>query len=318
MEWAVVVRRIVTVIPCGRHLIRKPAVDALVKMRRLDFNEPATQNNGDANNHDAWPWAFIKSIGHVLELNSPQMSNQAPRLSIVIPAKNEALRLPPSIRQIRNIFPDEAWEFIIVIELSVDGTEAAVREAIGGDPRFVVIANPVARGKGYAVKTGMLRARGDLIFFMDADLSVPLGYIPEFLKHAEEADVLVGSRRHPESIIRVHQSFTRELSGRMFNLALRLAGITRLADTQCGFKAFRRDAAQAVFSKLEQDGFGFDVEVLLLASQLGFRSLELPVEWADVKGSKVSFLSGFEALRDAILAARRIKRKYPTHAKSRS
>jgi dolichyl-phosphate beta-glucosyltransferase len=287
-------------------------------MRGLDFNQPATQNNGYANNHDSWPWAFFESIGHVIELNLQAMTNQAPRVSIVIPAKNEAVRLPPSIRQIRNTFPDEAWEFIIVIELSTDGTEQRVREAIGGDSRFVVIANPVARGKGYAVKTGMLQARGDLIFFMDADLSVPLGYIPEFLKHAEAADVLVGSRRHSESIIRVHQSFTRELSGRMFNLALRLAGITRLADTQCGFKAFRRDVAQAVFSKLEQDGFGFDVEVLLLASQLGFRSLELPVEWADVKGTKVSFLSGFEALRDAILAARRIKRKYPTHANSRS
>ena len=253
-----------------------------------------------------------------MDLNPLPMSNQAPRVSIVIPAKNEAVRLPPSIRQIRSTFPDEAWEFIIVIELSADGTEAVVREAIGGDPRFVVIANPVARGKGYAVKTGMLRARGDMVFFMDADLSVPLGYIPEFLNQAGDADVLVGSRRHPSSIIRVHQSFTREFSGRMFNLALRLAGITRLADTQCGFKAFRRDAAQAVFSKLEQDGFGFDVEALLLASQLGFHALELPVEWADVKGSKVSFLSGFEALRDAILAARRIKRKYPSHANSRS
>ncbi len=246
------------------------------------------------------------------------MSNQVPRVSIVIPAKNEAVRLPPSIRQIRSAFPDEAWEFIIVIELSSDGTEAAVREAIDGDPRFLVIANPVARGKGYAVKTGMLRARGDLVFFMDADLSVPLGYVPEFLNHVAEADVLVGSRRHPGSIIRVHQPFTREFSGRIFNLALRVVGITRLADTQCGFKAFRREAAQAVFSRLEQDGFGFDVEALLLAGQLGFRALELPVEWADVKGSKVSILSGFEALRDAILAARRIKRKYPSHANSRS
>lgn len=287
-------------------------------MRGLDFYEPATQNKCDANNHDPWPWTFYESIGHAIELNPPPMSNQVPRVSIVIPAKNEAVRLPPSIRQIRSAFPDEAWEFIIVIELSSDGTEAAVREAIDGDPRFLVIANPVARGKGYAVKTGMLRARGDLVFFMDADLSVPLGYVPEFLNHVAEADVLVGSRRHPGSIIRVHQPFTREFSGRIFNLALRVVGITRLADTQCGFKAFRREAAQAVFSRLEQDGFGFDVEALLLAGQLGFRALELPVEWADVKGSKVSILSGFEALRDAILAARRIKRKYPSHANSRS
>jgi len=143
---------------------------------------------------------------------------------------------------------------------------------------------------------------------MDADLSVPLRYIPEFLHHATSADVLIGSRRHPKSIIRLHQPLLREAAGRIFNYALRLLRITQLTDTQCGFKAFSRAAAQAIFCRVQQDGFGFDVEAILIAQTLGLKLLELPVEWADVKGSKVSPLNGLAALRDAILAARRIRR----------
>lgn len=232
----------------------------------------------------------------------------SPPVSIVIPARNEAQRLPPSIRQIRDLFPTEPWEFIVVVERSTDGTVDAAQEAAGGDPRFDIVANPVARGKGYAVKTGMLRARGDLVFFMDADLSVPLRYIPGFLPHAADADVLIGSRRHPDSIIRIHQPVLREASGRVFNMCLRLLGITPLLDTQCGFKAFTRSAAHAVFSRVEQDGFGFDVEAILIAQSLGLRLLELPVEWADVKGTKVSTLNGLTALRDAVRAAWRVRR----------
>lgn len=242
------------------------------------------------------------------------MSNHAPptspTVSIVIPARNEAVRLPPSIRQIRELFPTEPWEFIVVVERSTDGTVNAAKEAAGDDPRFEIVANPVARGKGYAVKTGMLRARGDLVFFMDADLSVPLRYIPAFLRHTTEADVLIGSRRHPESIIRIHQPLLREAAGRGFNLSLRLLGITPLRDTQCGFKAFTRSAAQAVFSRVEQDGFGFDVEAILVAQAVGLRLLELPVEWADVEGTKVSPLNGLAALRDAVRAAWRVRRNF--------
>jgi glycosyltransferase involved in cell wall biosynthesis len=248
------------------------------------------------------------SSGHGMHAHLP--NDDAPQVSIVIPARNEAVRLPPSIRQIRSTFPDEPWEFIVVVELSTDGTLEAVREAVEDDPRFVIVANPVARGKGYAVKTGMLRARGEQVFFMDADLSVPLRYIPEFLKHATSADVLIGSRRHPDSIIRLHQPLLREAAGRFFNHALRLLGITRLSDTQCGFKAFSRAAAQAIFSRVQQDGFGFDVEAILIAQTMGLTLLELPVEWADVKGSKVSPLNGLAALRDAILAARRVRRDH--------
>jgi dolichyl-phosphate beta-glucosyltransferase len=235
--------------------------------------------------------------------------DQALAVSIVVPAREEAARLPGSIRAMRAEFPEEAWEFVVVVEKSEDGTAALAREAAGGDARFEIVENPVARGKGFAVKTGMLRARGDWIFFMDADLSVPLRFVGRFLEQAEGADVLVGSRRHRESVIPVRQSLARVAAGRLFNMALRGMGITRLRDTQCGFKAFRREAAREVFSRVEQDGFGFDVEALLIAERLGLRLRELPVEWSDVKGTKVSPRNGMAALRDAMLAARRVRRE---------
>jgi len=239
------------------------------------------------------------------------MPDQAPRVSIVIPALNEAARLPASIREIRRVFPDQPWEFLIVIEPGTDNTEAAGREAAGGDERFKFVINAAARGKGYAVKTGMLLALGDMVFFMDADLSVPLRFIPEFLQEAgrSAADVLIGSRQHGASVIPVRQPLSREMAGRLFNLALRLAGVTRFGDTQCGFKAFRREAAREIFSRLRQDGFGFDVEALAIAEALGYRVGELPVEWSDAPGSKLRPLrDGVSALCDAVLAARRIRR----------
>lgn len=245
--------------------------------------------------------------------------DQAPHVSIVIPARNEELRLPLSIREIRRTFRDEKWEFLIVIEPGHDATEEVALRETSGDRRFEVVSNQFPRGKGFAVKTGILRARGDIVFFMDADLSVPLRFVREFLKFESEADVLIGSRRHPASVIPTRQPWPREASGRVFNAALRLAGVTKLKDTQCGFKAFRREAARAIFSKLEQDGFGFDVEVLVLADVLGFRTLELPVEWADVSGSKLRPLrDGVLALLDAMLAAARVRHEHSRHANSRS
>jgi dolichyl-phosphate beta-glucosyltransferase len=234
-----------------------------------------------------------------------------PPVSIVIPARNEAARLPGSLREIRREFPREPWEFVIVIEPGTDATEPAARAAAEGDPRFRFVINRTARGKGFAVRTGMLEALGDVIFFMDADLSVPLRFVGEFLGAAGRADVLMGSRRHADSVIPVHQPLARELSGRVFNRLLKLAGATRFADTQCGFKGFRREAARAIFSRTEISGFGFDVEVLALAEALGFQIIELPVEWSDAAGSKLRPLrDGISSFVDAVLAARRVRRKY--------
>lgn len=211
----------------------------------------------------------------------------------------------------RSFFPSEPWEFLIVIEPGTDRTADVAEREAEGDPRFEILRNATAHGKGFAVKTGMLRARGDWIFFMDADLSVPLRFVHEFLRSAGRTEVLMGSRRHRESRIAVRQPASRELAGRIFNRILRLAGATAFSDTQCGFKAFRRDAAREIFSRVRQDGFGFDVEAMAIAEALSFRILELPVEWADVAGSKLRPMrDGVSSLMNAILAVRRVRREY--------
>ncbi|MFZ4598547.1 MAG: dolichyl-phosphate beta-glucosyltransferase [Terrimicrobiaceae bacterium] len=247
------------------------------------------------------------------------MPDQALPVSIVIPARNEAARLPASLREILRTFPDEPWEFLIVVEKSDDDTARLARSVVADDRRFVIVENSEARGKGFAVRTGMLRARGDWIFFMDADLSVPLPTVRRFLDASDTGDVLIGNRRHAESLIAIRQPLLREACGRIFSYVLRGFGATRIRDTQCGFKAFRRDAAREIFSRVRQDGFGFDVEAVILAEVLGFRLVELPVEWADAAGSKVRPLrDGVGALIDAVLAAKRIRREHSSDGNSRS
>ncbi len=232
--------------------------------------------------------------------------------SIVIPCRNERSRLPATLVSLRNFFDafSLVGEAIVVVEKGDDGTEVLAAEAAEADPRIRVVANPVARGKGYAVKTGMQAAQGGVQFFMDVDLSVPLDFVPRFLAETSRgAEVVIGSRRHPQSVIVRSQPLRRVLAGRAFNWCLRLCRATPFKDTQCGFKAFTQTAAQAVFSHLSVDGFGFDVEALALAGRYGFRIVELPVEWTDGAGSKVQPLSdGLRAFFDATRAARRIRR----------
>ncbi len=241
------------------------------------------------------------------------MYDQAPRVSIVIPCRNESGRLPSTLEQLKGYLAgvDFTWEVVVVIEPSRDNTVEIAQAYASKDSRFRVIANPVGRGKGFAVKTGMLAAEGENIFFMDADLSVPPRYIEEFLPVMQAgADVAFGSRRHRRSILPQRQPILREVFGRIFNWGLRILGATRFKDTQCGFKAFGRDAAQGVFSRLTLDGFGFDVEALALATVLGYRVVECPVEWSDAPGSSVRPLrDGITSFYEAVLAARRARRE---------
>jgi dolichyl-phosphate beta-glucosyltransferase len=234
-----------------------------------------------------------------------------PDLSIVIPCRNEQQRLPATLSAVATFLDQtpRSVEVVIVIEKGTDATADLATALAAKDPRFRAIANPIARGKGYAVKTGMLAATGDIVFFMDADLSVPLRFVEAFLGDFEKgADVVFGSRQHPESVIVRSQPLRRVLAGRAFNLCLRLCGATRFHDTQCGFKAFRQAAAQKVFSNLTVDGFGFDVEALALASRFGFRIVERPVEWCDAPGSKVRALrDGSKAFLEAVKGAWRAK-----------
>ena len=223
----------------------------------------------------------------------PGMSDcGGPSVSIVIPAYNEVHRLEASIRALREYLSPARWshEILFVVEHSADGTLELARRLTERLPAFTVIGHDVQRGKGFAVRSGMLHARGEIAFFMDADLSTPLPEMDQFLarfRDAPSVDVLVGNRRHPHSAILRRQTFVRRKMGQTFNAVLRAFGGIRLADTQCGFKAFRRQASAAIFSRQKLDGFAFDVEVLLLAERLGFKVQDLPVQWSNADGSRV-------------------------------
>ncbi len=146
----------------------------------------------------------------------------------------------------------------------------------------------------------MLKAAGDWILSTDADLSTPIGEVSKLCAAATEqgAVIAIGSRAVDRSLVDVHQSPLRELSGRFFNLAMRLVTGLPFLDTQCGFKLFRADAARQIFSRQKQDGFSFDVEDLVIAQKLNLRAVEVPVHWANVEGTKVSLLTGLKSFLD--------------------
>jgi dolichyl-phosphate beta-glucosyltransferase len=232
----------------------------------------------------------------------------APHLSLVIPAFDEARRLPPTIAAL-NEFCDSLpfeCEIRVVVERSGDGTLDVARKLAGGRPHFIIVDNIVHRGKGFAVRTGVLQSRGEFIFYVDADLSVPLREVHAFLAYFgthPDVAVLVGNRQHAGSRIVRPQSFFRRTLGQCFNVVLRGAGLVSIHDTQCGFKAFRAEAARAIFARQRIDGFAFDVEVVLLAKKLGFRIADLPVEWSNSTASHVHLVrDSARMLRDALRA----------------
>src|SRR3954466_14441174 len=165
-----------------------------------------------------------------------------------------------------------------------------------------VLENLGNRGKGYSVRHGMLDAKGDWALLTDADLSAPIEELDRLWNAVEKehAQAAIGSRALDRSLIGVHQPMFREVIGRFFNLAMRAITGLPFHDTQCGFKLFQSAAAQEVFGRQTLDGFGFDVEVLYIAQHLGYRTLEVPVHWNDVAGTKVSMTRAFAAFLDPI------------------
>jgi glycosyltransferase involved in cell wall biosynthesis len=225
-------------------------------------------------------------------------------LSIIIPAFNEEKRLPATLVKVREYFAASNWEFteiIVVDDGSRDGTVQVARDA-----GVRVLLNPGNRGKGFSVKHGMLAAAGDWALFTDADLSSPIGEVEKLWQAAERsgARVAVGSRAVDRSLVGVHQPLSRELSGRVFNAAMRLVTGLPFKDTQCGFKLFEARAAHEVFSRQQLDGFGFDVEVLFIARRLGYEAIEVPVRWDNVEGTKVSLWLGVTAFLDPLKVRR--------------
>jgi glycosyltransferase involved in cell wall biosynthesis len=221
-------------------------------------------------------------------------------ISIIIPAYNEAKRLPASLVKVREYLSASQWDFVEVVVVddgSGDNTVQLAREAGAR-----VLQNPGNRGKGYSVKHGMLAAKGEWALFTDADLSSPIGELEKLWNAVERdgAQVAVGSRAVDRSLVGVHQPMLREAVGRVFNATMRLVTGLPFKDTQCGFKLFQTSIGRKVFSRQQLDGFGFDVEVLFIAKKLGFRAVEVPVRWDNVEGTKVSLLLGFKAFLDLL------------------
>lgn len=232
------------------------------------------------------------------------MNQDRPALSIVIPARNEEKRLPRTLEMIRHwtLKSGRLTEVIPVVQ-GDDRTAEIVEAAAAKDPNLLPIIQHSGQGKGMAVRIGITAARGSIILFTDADLSVPVECLEDLvcmMERQPQLDGILGSRRLPGSNIVIKQPPMRRLSGWAFNRALKLGGLTGYADTQCGCKLFRHNAAREIFSKSELNGFAFDVEILNIAEHLGYQMKEVPVTWADVGGSRVWLpRDGFRALRDA-------------------
>lgn len=219
-------------------------------------------------------------------------------VSIVIPAYNEAGRISASLTEVLAFARHEPRiaEIIVVDDGSTDHTaeladEAAAQAALGaGGPAIHLVRHERNRGKGAAVRTGFLRATGDIVLFSDADLSAPITEAPRLIEPiaADECDIAIGSRALATSRIELRQSLFRRNAGRMFNLMVKALTGLPLRDTQCGFKAFRRTTASPLFAAQRIEGFAFDVELLYIARRAKLRILELPVRWSHAEGSKVS------------------------------
>jgi dolichyl-phosphate beta-glucosyltransferase len=220
-----------------------------------------------------------------------------PELSVVIPAYNEALRLPRTLERVGAFLAGSSHEIVVVDDGSSDGTAELARAA--GGAALNVVRNERNRGKGYSVRRGMLLARGAVRLMTDADLSTPIEELPRLLARAREGyDVVIGSRALPEAQIEVRQSRYRENAGRAFNLLVRGLLLPDLHDTQCGFKLFSGSAATAVFEAARLDGFSFDVEALVIARRLGHRIAEVPVTWRNDAATRVGAFHGLLAFLD--------------------
>ena len=215
-------------------------------------------------------------------------------ISIVIPAYNESARLDASLNRVLAFIRQQTWdaEVIVVNDGSTDRTGEIVRAHAQKSAAVRLLENPGNRGKGYSIRNGVLNANGDLILFTDADLSAPIEEAPKLLAAIERgADIAIGSRWVRSELQTRRQSVARQVLGRVFNALLRLLLRLDFKDTQCGFKAFRREAARTIFPLQKIDGWGFDPEILFLARRMGFKIEEVPVVWAHDDRTRINPLA---------------------------
>ena len=224
-----------------------------------------------------------------------------PVLSLIIPAYNEGRRLPTTLPQVVEFVQAQPYssEVIIVNNNSTDNTLAIASEFADEFQSVRVLDEPV-QGKGAAVRTGMLSAKGEYLFMADADLSMPIEEVSKFLPPVLDGyDVAIASREVPGAV-RYNEPGYRHLMGRVFNLIVKILAVPGFQDTQCGFKCFRRQAALDVLESQSIDGWAFDVELLFIAHQRGYRIVEVPINWYYRANSRIN------PIRDAIEMAREV------------
>jgi dolichyl-phosphate beta-glucosyltransferase len=222
---------------------------------------------------------------------------QSPHYSIIIPAYNEGERIGNTLDRILRYSDSQGWkvEVLVVNDGSRDNTVQIARHYAKNNPCLRVIENPGNRGKGFSVRNGMLHARGKILLFTDADLSSPIQEADKLFAAIQDgADIAIGSRWLDTQLQSRRQPLHRQLFGRAFNLTLRLILGLRFKDTQCGFKAFTSEAAQAIFPLQNIERWGFDPEILYLAKKFRFSVAEIPVLWSHREGTQI------HPLRDGI------------------
>ena len=224
--------------------------------------------------------------------------------SFIIPAYNESGRIRPTLDEILRYLGEQKWdaEVVVVNDGSGDDTAAIICAYAQTHPQIRLVENPGNRGKGFSVRNGMLHACGDICLFSDADLSSPITEAQKLFDAIRQgADVAIGSRWLRAELQTERQPLYRQAFGRIFNLLLRLFLGLRFKDTQCGFKAFRRDAARRIFPLQRIERWGFDPEILFLARRMGLRVAEVPVLWAHSEGTRLHpFRDGLRMFGDVV------------------
>ncbi len=233
--------------------------------------------------------------------------SQFPKYSIVIPAYNESARIPGTLEAVLACIRKHGWaaEIIVVNDGSSDNTAQVVTEIARTAPEIRLIENPGNHGKGYSVRNGCLQARGELVMFTDSDLSAPIEEAERlFAALAGGADIAIGSRWLESGRQTHRQPLYRQFFGRCFNLVTRAVMGLSFADTQCGFKAFTRNAAQTVFQLQTIEGWGFDPEILFIALKRGLIVREVPVSWAHDERTRMSYLKDGMRMLEELMSIR--------------